>query len=143
MPKSVMPSRAKTGKVSQEKKRKNLAALAETPRLKRFFSARLVSSNVKTVALTRTPENVGENRDISFEAPFTLRLAGHIDILFFQCFCLQSLVTAYCSGECCFLPSHFLAQGSATYDPRPGSGLPSKIIRPAVPLQIVVIVWPA
>ena len=41
-----------------EKKRKNLAVLAETPRLKRFFfSAKLLSSNVKTVALTRAPEN--------------------------------------------------------------------------------------
>jgi len=36
MPKSVMPSGAKNGKVSK-KKRKNLAVLAETPRLKRFF----------------------------------------------------------------------------------------------------------
>jgi len=37
MPKSVMPSGAKNGKVSKEKKRKNLAVLAETPRMKRFF----------------------------------------------------------------------------------------------------------
>jgi len=28
------------------------------------------------VALTRAPENVGENHDISFEAPLTLRLTG-------------------------------------------------------------------
>jgi len=34
------------------------------------------------VALTRAPENVGENHDISFEAPFTLRLAGHIHVIF-------------------------------------------------------------
>jgi len=34
------------------------------------------------VALTRAPENVGENHNISFEAPFTHRLAGHIDMLF-------------------------------------------------------------
>jgi len=40
------------------------------------------------VALTRAPENVGENHDIIFEAPFTLSLAGHIDMLFFRCFCL-------------------------------------------------------
>jgi len=26
----------------------------------------------------RAPENVGENHDISFEASFTLRLAGHM-----------------------------------------------------------------
>jgi len=37
MLKSVMPSAAKNGKVFEEKKRKNLAVLAETPRLKRFF----------------------------------------------------------------------------------------------------------
>jgi len=51
-----------------------------------FFSGKFLSSNVKTVALTRAPKNVGENHDIRFEAPFTLRLAGHIDMLFFQCF---------------------------------------------------------
>jgi len=47
-----------------------------------FYLATLV----KTVALTRAPENVGENHDIRFEAPFTLSLAGHIDMLFFRCF---------------------------------------------------------
>jgi len=41
MAKSVMPSGAKNGNVSKEKKRRNLAVLAETPRLKRFFSAKL------------------------------------------------------------------------------------------------------
>jgi len=30
--------------------------------------------------------DVGETRDIRFEAPFALRLAGHIDMLFFRCF---------------------------------------------------------
>jgi len=40
------------------------------------------------MALTRAPENVGKTHDISFEAPFILRLAGHIDMLFFRCFCL-------------------------------------------------------
>jgi len=39
------------------------------------------------VALIRAPENVGENQGLSFEASFTLRLAGHIDMLFFRCFC--------------------------------------------------------
>jgi len=86
MPKSIMPSGAKYDKV-REKKRKNLAVLAKTPRLKRFFfSAKLLSSNVETVALTRPPENVVENHDTSFEAPFTLRLSGHLDMLFFRCF---------------------------------------------------------
>jgi len=88
MPKSVMPSAAKNGEVSLEKKLKNLAVLAETPRLNFFFPAKLLSSNAKTVTLTRAPENEGENHDITFEAPFTLRLAGHIDMLFFRCFCL-------------------------------------------------------
>jgi len=37
MPESVMPSGTKNGKVSKEKKRKNLAVLDKTPQLKRFF----------------------------------------------------------------------------------------------------------
>ena len=88
MPKSVMPSTDKNAKMSKEKKRKNLVVLAETPGLKRFFPAKLLSSNVQTGALTRQHENVAETHDISFEASFTLRLAGHIDMLFFRCFCL-------------------------------------------------------
>jgi len=76
-------------KVCKEAKRKNLAVFAKTSRLKRFFfSAKLSSSNVKAVVLTRAPENVGGNHDISFEALFTLSVAGHIDMLFFRCFCL-------------------------------------------------------
>jgi len=59
---ALMLSAAKNGKVSKEKKRKNLAVLAKTQRLKCFFLAKLLSSNVKTVALTRAPENVGENQ---------------------------------------------------------------------------------
>jgi len=47
-----------------------------------------LSSNVKTMALNRAPKNVGENHDVSFEAPFTLNLADHIDMLFVPCFCL-------------------------------------------------------
>jgi len=83
-----MPSASKNDKVSKERKRKNLAVLAKTQRLKRFFPAKLLSNNVKTVALTRAPKNAGGNHDISFEEPFTLRLAGHNDMLFFRCFCL-------------------------------------------------------
>ena len=86
MPKSVMPSAAENSKAFEEKKRKHLAVLAKTPQLKRFFPAEL--SNVKTVGLTRAPENIAENHDISFEAPFTLSLASHIDMLFIWCFCL-------------------------------------------------------
>jgi len=55
-----LPSEAQNGKVFEEKKRKNLAVLAKTPSLKRFFfPEKLLSNNVKTVALTRAPENVG------------------------------------------------------------------------------------
>jgi len=42
MPRSVLPSGAKNGKLSKEKKGKNLAVLAKMPRLKRFFSAKLL-----------------------------------------------------------------------------------------------------
>jgi len=66
---------------------------AALPRLSRSLfaaelSAELSNSNVKAVALTRTPENVDENYDISFEAAPTPSEAGHIDMLFFQFFCL-------------------------------------------------------
>jgi len=33
-----------------------------------------------------TGSDVGEAHDISLEAPFALKLAGRIDILFFRCF---------------------------------------------------------
>jgi len=49
MPKSVMPSGTKNAEVSKEKKCKNLAVLTTTPRPKHFFSAKLLSSNFKTV----------------------------------------------------------------------------------------------
>jgi len=68
MPKSVMQSAAANGKVSKEKKHKNLAVLAKTPRLKRFFPAKLLSSSVKTVALTRAPETIGENQAHNYGA---------------------------------------------------------------------------
>ena len=55
--------------------------LAKTLRLK-FFSLKLLRSNVKTVALIRAAENEGENHKIGFEVPFTLRLAGHIEMYF-------------------------------------------------------------
>jgi len=64
------------------------------------------------VALTRALENVDENHDTSFEPHFTLRLAVRIDMLLFRRFCLQSLVFAYCLGECCFLSSHSLVCGN-------------------------------
>jgi len=51
-----------------------------------LFAAEVSSSNVKAVALSRTPENVGENHDISSEAAFTTRVAGHIDMSFFRFF---------------------------------------------------------
>jgi len=39
-----------------------------------LFLAKRSSSNVKAVALTRAPENKGENQDISLEATFTLSI---------------------------------------------------------------------
>jgi len=47
MPKPVMPSAAKYDKVSKEKKRKNLAVLAKTPRLKRFFFSKALAATLK------------------------------------------------------------------------------------------------
>ena len=95
MPKSVMPWGAKNRKVSKEKEWKNLAVFTKTLRLKRFcFSAKRLSNIVKTVALTSAPENVGENHDISFEAPFTLRLPGHIDMSFFRYFLF--VISGFC-----------------------------------------------
>ena len=81
MPKSVMgvmkPSEVMKRKVLKEKKRKNLGVLrvSKNAATNVFFPAKILSSNGKAVALTRAPENVGENNDISFEAPFTLSLA--------------------------------------------------------------------
>jgi len=86
MPKSVIPATTQIGIVCEEKKCKHLAVLAKTPWLKLLFPAKLLSSNVKMVTLTRAPENIGETHDISFEAPFTLRLAGYFDMLFLRCF---------------------------------------------------------
>ena len=89
MPNVAMPSRVKLRKVFKETKRKNLAVLAKTQRLNRFFfSAKPSSSNVEAVASTRAPENVGGNHDIGFEAPFTVSLAGHVEMLLFRCFSL-------------------------------------------------------
>jgi len=68
---------------ASKKKRKNLAVLAKTPRLHRFSW-----QNFQAVALTRAPENEGENQDISLETTFTLSLASHVNIFFFRCFCL-------------------------------------------------------
>jgi len=42
------------------------------------------------VALTRVPENEGENQDISLETTFTLSLADHTD-MFFSVFFVCSL----------------------------------------------------
>jgi len=63
----------------------DLAVLAKTPRLNRYFQKNL-SSNAKAMALTRAPETEGENQDISQETTFTLSLAGHIDMFFFPVF---------------------------------------------------------
>jgi len=72
-------------KASKKKKRKDLVVLAKTSRLNRFFQEHFQAAIVKAVALTRAPENEGENQDISVETTFTLSLAGYIDMFFFQC----------------------------------------------------------
>jgi len=54
-------------KASKKKKRKDLAVLAKTRELNRFFQQKFSSSNVKSVALTRAPTNEGENQDIGLE----------------------------------------------------------------------------
>jgi len=46
MPEFLMPEGGKKRKVCKEAKRKNLAMLAKTPRLNRFFPAILSSNNV-------------------------------------------------------------------------------------------------
>ena len=51
-----------------------------------FFLAKLSSSNVKTVAFTKAPENEGEKQDIRLVTTFILSLAGHIDMFFFPVF---------------------------------------------------------
>jgi len=61
------------------------------------------------VALIRARENEGENQHISLETIFALNLAGHIDVFFSRFFLFVISSFAYCSGECCFLPSHSLA----------------------------------
>ena len=83
-PKSMIPSAQQLNKrkVSKEKKRKDLAVSVQT-----LFAAGLSSGKVKAVPLTRTPENVSENHDISFEAAFTPAWPA-ILTLFFRCFCL-------------------------------------------------------
>ena len=55
--------------------------------------------------------DVGETHDISFEAPFTLTLAGHIDMLFFRCFVCNRWFLFIVRVNVVFLPSHSLAQG--------------------------------
>jgi len=76
-----MPSVAKMRRVCKEAKRKNLPVLAKTSRLNRFL-AKFSSSNVKAVVLTRAPENLGGNHNTSFEALFTLSVAGHTTCYF-------------------------------------------------------------
>jgi len=74
--------------VSKEKKHKNLAVLTKTGYWNFFVSKASEQQRWNSVAFIIAPENVGENHDISFEASFTLRLAGHVDMLFLRCFCL-------------------------------------------------------
>ena len=72
MPKFLLLSGAKKRKISKEKKRKDLAVIAKTPRLNHFFPAKLPSSNFEAVTLTTASKNVGENQGISLETAFAL-----------------------------------------------------------------------
>ena len=72
MPKFLLPSGAKKRKISEEKKRKDLAVIAKTPQLNHFFPAKLPSSNSEAVTLTTASKNVGENQGISLETAFAL-----------------------------------------------------------------------
>jgi len=56
--------------------------------------------------------DVGETHDISFEAPFALILAGHIDMLFFQCFVCNLWFLFIARVNVVSLPSHSLARGN-------------------------------
>ena len=69
------------------KKRKDMAVLSQNAATESFFQAKLSSSNFKAVALTRAPENEGENQDICLETIFTLRLAVILTCSFSGVFC--------------------------------------------------------
>jgi len=57
-----MPSAGKNGEVCKEKNCNNLGVLAKTPRLKRFFPAKLLCSNVKKRSVNQgAPEHVGQS----------------------------------------------------------------------------------
>jgi len=113
MPKSVMPSGAKNGKVSQEKKRKNMAVIATVKHCdwNVFFFSKAFKQR----------QNSGVNRSTwkcrwrsrhKFRSTFHTQPGWPYWHTIFRWFRLQSLVSAYCSGECCFLPSHSLACGN-------------------------------
>jgi len=68
MLKFAMPSGDKMRRVCKEAKRKNLTVFAKTSRLNRCFSAKLSSSNVKAMALTRALENIGGSKHLSHSA---------------------------------------------------------------------------
>jgi len=54
----------------------------------KFKKFRSLSENSSPFLVSQAGYEPGENHDVSFEAPFTLRLAGHFDMFFFRCFCL-------------------------------------------------------
>ena len=66
MPKFLLLSGAKKRKISKEKKRKDLAVIAKTPRLNHFFPAKLPSSNFEAVTLTTASKNVAVKRQHLF-----------------------------------------------------------------------------
>ena len=78
MPKPVMPSGHQELWKAQsfQDKTQGSGSVSKNAATESFFLAKLSSSNVKVVALTRAPGNEGENQGISLERSFTLSLAG-------------------------------------------------------------------
>jgi len=87
MPKPVMPSGAMKNAKLLRRKTQGSGSVSLNAVTESLFPAKLSSISVKALALTRAPENEGENQDISLETTFTLSLAGHMTC-FFWCFCL-------------------------------------------------------
>jgi len=69
-------------KASEKKHKQGSGSVSKNAATESVFLSKLSRSKVKAVALTRAPENEGENQDMSLETTFTLSLAGHIDIFF-------------------------------------------------------------
>jgi len=94
VPKFAMPSGAKKRTVSKEEMRKNLAELAKTPRLNRFF----FQQNFQAATLNQC----GVNRSTFHAQPGW----PYWHVIFPVFFCISGF--GLCSCECCFLPGQCL-----------------------------------